>query len=68
VPGTGVNASKVRPIAQLLWIIFLSNAYGYEPSRPNAGALKSQYCNQIRSPVNISKLKETKWHAANAIH
>ena len=67
MPGTGVNASEVRPIAQLLWIIFFSNAFsnadGYERSRPNAGALKPQYCNQVRSPVNISELKETKWHA-----
>jgi hypothetical protein len=32
-------------------------------SRPNAGEPKPQYSNQIRSPVNVSELKTTAWHA-----
>jgi len=40
-----------------------SNADEYVRSRPNAGEPKPQYSNQIRSPVNVSELKTTAWHA-----
>jgi hypothetical protein len=40
-----------------------SNADGYVRSRPNVSEVKRQYSNRQGSPVNISELKKTAWHA-----
>jgi hypothetical protein len=40
-----------------------SNAGGYERSTPNIGELKAQHSNRLRSPVNVSELNKTAWHA-----
>jgi hypothetical protein len=40
-----------------------SNADGYVRSRPNVSEVKGQYSNRQGSPVNVSELKKTAWHA-----
>ena len=53
--------------AELLANISFSNAFsnadGYVRSRRNAGELKPDYRNKIRSPTIAGELKTTAWHA-----